>query len=305
VPNEDVLMRLSECQVTIVGLGLMGGSLGLALRKAGAVRRIVGVARRPETAEQALALGAVDTVAQDLMEGVRDSDVVVLATPVRTIIEQVALVGPAMRHGAVLTDLGSTKLAITQAMARLPAGVQPIGGHPMCGKEVTGIEAAEASLFRGAPWVLTPLERTAQEVVEMMARLVEAVGARPVVMAAERHDRLVAAVSHLPYLLAVCLVQVAGEVAGDDEDVWHLAASGFRDTSRLAASDVQMMLDILVTNQSAISKMAGQAAAWLRRLAELTQAGDEGTLRAELERARSHRRQWAETSPDPKGLRDL
>lgn len=285
-------MRLTECQVTIVGLGLMGGSLGLALREARVVRRVVGVARRPVTVEQALALGAVDAGTLGLAEGVKGSDIVVLATPACTIVEQVAQVGPSMRPGAVLTDLGSTKVTITQAMARLPHGVQPIGGHPMCGKEAAGIEAAEAGLYCGATWVLTPLEGTPPRAVRLISRLVEAVGARPVVMAPERHDRLVAAISHLPYLLAVSLTQVAWEVAAEDGSVWELAASGFRDTSRLAASDVRMMVDILVTNRAPVSEMAAQAASWLRRLAELAQEGDEDRLREELERARDTRRAW-------------
>jgi len=143
-------MNLTDCQVTIVGLGLMGGSLGLALREGDVVRRVVGVAWRRETVEQALELGAVDAGTLDLAQGVIGSDIVVLATPVRTIVEQVGRVAPHMRPGAMLTDLGSTKVAITRAMAGLPAGIEPIGGHPMCGKEMTGIGAAEAGLYCGA-----------------------------------------------------------------------------------------------------------------------------------------------------------
>jgi prephenate dehydrogenase len=289
-------MNLTDCQMTIVGLGLMGGSLGLALREGGVVRRVVGVARRPETIAQALELGVVDAGTLDLVEGVKGSDIVVLATPVRTIVKQVGQVALHMRPGAVLTDLGSTKVTVTRAMAGLPAGIEPVGGHPMCGKEVTGIEAAEAGLYHGATWVLTPLERTAPDAVELMSRLVEAVGARPLVMEPERHDRLVAAISHLPYLLAVSLTQVTSELGVEDAEVWELAASGFRDTSRLAASDVRMMLDILLTNHSAVAEMAERVAGRLRELAALAQVGDEDGLWKELERAAEARRAWGERS---------
>ncbi len=295
-------MNLADCQVTIVGLGLMGGSLGLALRERAIVGRVVGVARRRETITQALELGAVDTGTLNVAEGVKGSEVVVLATPVRTIVQQVGLVAPHMRAGAVLTDLGSTKVAITRAMAGLPAGIQPVGGHPMCGKEMTGLEAAEAGLYRGATWVLTPLERTAPEALELVHRLVEAVGARPLVMEPDRHDRLVAAISHLPYLLAVSLVQVAAETGSADARVWELAASGFRDTTRLAASDVRMMLDILLTNRDAVIEMTQRAAGWLRELAELIRAEDQDGLWEQLEWAAEVRRAWGRRDRGPQTL---
>jgi len=283
-------MQLKDTRVTVVGLGLMGGSLAAALRAGGACREVHGVARRPETIAEALARGFVDGGTLDLAEGVRGSDVVVLATPVRTIVELIPHLGPLLSPGCLLMDVGSTKAAIVKAMERLPAHVQPLGGHPMCGKEVSGIGAAEAGLYQGATFVLTPLPRTSPEALALAWELVEAVGARPLVMDAHRHDRLVAAVSHLPYLLSLALVAAAEDVAEEDGMVWGLAASGFRDTSRLAASDVTMMLDILLTNREEVAEMLGRLREKLDELARLLEAKDERGLRRIMEAARERRR---------------
>jgi len=161
----------------------------------------------------------------------------------------------------------------------MPLYLQAIVGHPMCGREASGIEAAEAGLYEGATFVLTPLRRTSPEALALAQELVKAVGAQPLLMDAERHDRLVAAVSHLPYLLSVGLVAAAEEVAAEDELVWELAASGFRDTSRLAASDVTMMLDILLTNRQAVGETLSRFARQLDAIAHLLEANDEERLR--------------------------
>jgi prephenate dehydrogenase len=164
-------------------------------------------------------------------------------------------------------------------MKALPPYLQAIGGHPMCGKEASGIEAAEADLYEEATFVLTPLRRTSPEALALAQELIEAVGARLLLMDAERHDRLVAAVSHLPYLLSVGLVAAAEEVAAEDELVWELAVSGFRDTSRLAASDVTMMLDILLTNRQAVGETLSRFVRQLDAIAHLLEANDEERLR--------------------------
>jgi prephenate dehydrogenase len=288
--DDDGFAEFTGATVAIVGLGLMGGSLGLALRQRRLAGRVVGIVRRPETAEQALHLGAADATTTDPRQGVHDASLVVLATPVRTILEQIPLLAPHLAEGAIVTDLGSTKTAITQAMAALPGYVQPIGGHPMCGKEVAGLAAAEPSLFDGATWALTPLQRTRPATIDRMRALVQAVGARPLMVEPDRHDRLVAAISHLPYLLAVSLTQVVTEVGQDDDTVWRLASSGFRDTSRLAASDVQMLLDILVTNRRYVRLMLQSARTHLADLDGLLD--DEAALRGVLERVQAQRAGW-------------
>jgi prephenate dehydrogenase len=245
-------MQLSEAVVVVDGLGLMGGSLALALR--GKCRAVIGVARRAEARENALQRGAVDLATSHLPEAARQADIVVLATPVRQIIEAIPQVAPAMRPGALLMDLGSTKREIVAAMNRMPEGAMAVGGHPMCGKEAGGLDSADADLFRGAKFVLTPTDRTTEDAMALATELVEAVGARPLILDAEWHDRAVAIVSHLPYLLSAALVHTEAEASAEDAVVGDLAASGFRDTTRLAASQVDMMLDILLTNRDEVER---------------------------------------------------
>jgi len=268
----------------------MGGSLAAALKKANACRRVVGVVRRPEPATFALEHGWVDEASTNLAEPLPETDVVVLATPVRTILELVPLIGSRVRPGCLVMDVGSTKAVISQALESLPEHVRVVGGHPMCGKETSGIDAAEASLFEGQVFVLTPLKRTGQSTLALAHELVEAVGARPLVLEAEEHDHLTATTSHLPYLLACGLVGSAEQVAGDHPLLWQLAASGFRDTSRLAASSVDMMLDVLMTNRASVLAALDTYEARLRLLARSLRSQDESSLRQLLEAAAGRRR---------------
>lgn len=280
---------MKDARVAIVGLGLMGGSLAGALKRRVACREVWGVARRAETIEEAMRRGFIHAGTCDLAEGVEQADLIVLATPVRTILELVPQVGALATSGCLLMDMGSTKVRIVEAMEALPPHLQVVGGHPMCGKEASGLEVAEADLYEGATFVLTPLQRTNSEALTLAQELVEAVGARSVLMDAERHDRLVAAVSHLPYLLSVGLVAAAEELAAEDELVWELAASGFRDTSRLAASDVTMMLDILLTNRQAVGETLSRFANQLNAIAHLLEADYEKGLRSSMEQVRKRR----------------
>ena len=276
-------------RTAIVGLGLMGGSLALALRRAGWASRITAVARRPETLAAAYAAGAIDDGATDLASaGLGEADAIVLATPVRTLLRQLPEVGRLARPGAVILDLGSTKAAVCAAMERLPEGVHPIGGHPMCGKETGGFAAAEADLFEGTTFVLCPLPRTPAAALATATSLAEAVGARVQLLDPAEHDRAVAAISHLPYLAAAGLVDAVA--AGDDPLALSLAASGFRDTTRVAASDVDMMLDILLTNRAAVLEWLSAYTGQLAALEALLRDGDEAGLRAHLSHAQQTRR---------------
>ena len=278
---------LSDAQVAVVGLGLMGGSLTGALR--GRCRTVIGVARRAETVERALAQGVVDRATTDLADGVGQADVVVLALPVRVILSTLDQIGPLLRAGCLLMDVGSTKLRIVARMENLPSHVQPLGGHPMCGKETSGIGVADPMLYQGCTFILTPLTRTSEPALSLGRALVEAVGGCPLVLDPECHDRLVATVSHLPYLLACGLVGAAESMGSSEPVVWDIAASGFRDASRLAASDVTMMLDILLTNREAIAETLSACQGQLRNLALLVESGDEEGLRAALSMVRGRR----------------
>ena len=278
---------LCSAQVSIVGLGLMGGSLAGALR--GQCRSVVGVARRTETIEAALAQGLIDRGTTDLAGGVRQADVVVLATPVRVVIQQLAEIGPLLPQGCLLMDLGSTKADIVAAMARLPEHVQPLGAHPMCGKEVSGLEAADPTLYQGRTFILCPLPRTSQAALALGRSLAKAVGAQPLVLEADRQDVLVATLSHLPYLLACALVATADATTSADPAAWEIVAGGFRDTSRVAGSDVTMMMDILLTNQEEVLKALRGFGTQLHNLTRLVEAGDEEEMRAALSRIRQER----------------
>lgn len=278
---------LQDLRVIIIGLGLMGGSLAGALRSR--CREVVGVARRAETVELAMRRELIDRGTTDLAAAVCGSDIVVLATPVRVILRHIAEIGPLLRDGCLLMDLGSTKAQIAAQMSRLPDHVQPLGGHPMCGKEASGIEAADPALYQGCKFILTPLLRTSPAALAIGCELVNAVGAHPLVLDPERQDSLVAAFSHLPYLLACALVAVAGSVAAVDPAAREILASGFRDTSRLAGSDATMMVDILVTNREEVLKAVRACQAELGDLVRRVESGDGETLRARLAGIRAER----------------
>ncbi|MBI5304260.1 MAG: prephenate dehydrogenase [Chloroflexi bacterium] len=275
--------------IAIVGLGLMGGSFALALREHRACARILAVERNAATRADALARGSVDEASDDLALVAR-ADVIVLATPVRVIVELVPRVGALTRPGAVVFDLGSTKRAIVNAMENLPTHIHAIGAHPMCGKETSGFDAADANLFRDAPFVLTPLARTTQETVTRLASLATRLGSRPLVLDAARHDKIVAAISHLPFAVASNLMMTASEFAQNDDALFALAASGFRDTSRLAASNTTMMLDILLTNRDHVAACLRDYSRNLNALADAIERGNDDTLRARLQSAAELRR---------------
>lgn len=283
---------LHDCSVTVVGLGLMGASLCMDLAQNHLCREVRGVARRTDTLLQAFFSGAVDEATNDLATGIQGADIVVLATPVRHIIATIEEIGPHLWPGALVTDMGSTKGDICAALNTLPDGVQPIGSHPMTGKETAGFEAAEPGLYRNAPWVLTPLPRTSPAALALAMELAQAVGARPIVLDPARHDRLVASISHLPFLLASALVYAVNDVGIDDPKVWELAAGGFRDTSRVAASDTRMFMDILQTNRAAVLEQLDAFACHLQEMRDLLANQDEPQLQAKLGQSQRLRAAW-------------
>lgn len=279
---------MTHCEsVCIVGLGLMGGSFALALKKAASAQHITAVSRSTATLEGAIAAGAIDEGTTDLAAGIEPATNIVLATPVRTTLRLLRDVGRHAHPGALVLDMGSTKVSVCAAMEELPVHIEAVGGHPMCGKEIAGFGAAEAGLFRDKPFALCRLSRTSSASLERATALVEAVGARPLVLGAAEHDRAVAAVSHLPYAVAVSLV--AALAAAGDPIASALAASGYRDTTRIAASDVEMMLDILLTNRGNVLECMDEFGAQLAVLREALHASDEPVLRRLLANAQARR----------------
>lgn len=277
---------LAHQTIAIVGIGLIGGSLALALRERRACKEILAIDRDRETCAHARARGLQATTD---FAAIASADVIILATPVRTILELLPRVGILARAQALVMDVGSTKRAITQAMNELPPHLQAIGAHPLCGKETAGFTAAEAHLFQNTVFVLTPLARTAPHTLTYAQTLAQQLGARPFIVDAERHDRLLATTSHLPYLLAATLMRVANECAHEDDLLFTLAASGFRDTSRLAASEPTMMLDILMTNRDNVTEALRASARGLDTLAKIIARGDETELRQYLTKAAAQR----------------
>ncbi|MFC1466567.1 MAG: prephenate dehydrogenase [Candidatus Brachytrichaceae bacterium NZ_4S206] len=265
----------------IVGLGLMGASFALALRANGYDGRLIGISRSAETLRKAQARGIADVVSTELSVA-GEADVVVLCTPVRVLIAQIGQLAGICRPGAIITDMGSTKTEIVRAMDALPERLRAVGSHPMCGKEVAGIDAAEASLYQGAPWLLTRTQRTDDESLAVIRDLAERVGAAPREVGVERHDALLAFASHLPYALAVALVTATDQFSLNHPEVWEVMAGGFRDTSRVAASDVTMWLDILLTNADAVLGAVRDLQFTLDQFTALLERRDEEGLRAFL-----------------------
>lgn len=286
------MKSLADCRVTVIGLGLMGASLCMDLKQRNLCREVRGVTRSISTILRAFHEDAVDLATTDLNSGISGADVVILSTPVRAIVSMLELLGPLLWPGTMVMDIGSTKGEICEAMKLLPSTIQPIGGHPMTGKEIAGYAAAQSGLYEGASWVLTPLARTTPETIALATELVTAIGASPLVMEPARHDRLVAAISHLPFLLASALVHAVADTAETDATVWELAAGGFRDTSRVAASDTQMFVDILLTNRETILAQLDSLDGHLQEMRALLIDSDEQTLRSKLTRSQQARAKW-------------
>jgi prephenate dehydrogenase len=229
--------------------------------------------------------------ASNEIDAVRDADLIVLATPVRTILRQLPRVGEIARDGALVLDLGSTKRAITRAMDQLPVRLFAVGGHPMCGKETSGFEAADASLYENKTFVLTPTARSSPAALATAQELAQTLGSNVVVMDAERHDQLVAAISHLPFVVASNLVNAVDDWANGESEVWKLAASGFRDTTRIAASDTDMMLDILLTNSENVADLMRHYSRLFGELADLIYDEEEEPLREKIKASAQARSQ--------------
>jgi len=272
-------MRLPT--VAIVGLGQIGGSLAAALTKR-RLARVRGVTRRAETVRRALRMGILAEAGTDL-SAVSTADVVVLATPVRTLLRQIPAVVPLARRDALLTDVGSTKADVLSAFRRAKPRAAAVGGHPMAGNERAGLDGCDPDLFENRPWVLIPLRPADRPRGRVLERLVGAVGARPVWMEDPHvHDLTVARISHVPYLLAYALT-------GQPDGALRVAGNSFRDATRVALSDLDMCLDFLLTNRGPIRRAAGELIARLRELVRMVGRSDEEALRRAMAAARRRR----------------
>jgi prephenate dehydrogenase len=275
-------------RIAVVGTGLIGGSIGLALAALG--HDVVGFDRDPDRLARAKELGAVAAIAADLKSVAADADAAFVALPVGAIADAVVELLDA--GVPVVTDVGSVKgSVVADVAARCPAGAARfIGGHPMAGSEQEGIDGARADVFVGAAWVLTPTATTAEAAYTTLRGLVRGLQAEVVAVTPEDHDVLVSFVSHVPQLAASTLMDVATTHEEQHRALLRLAAGGFRDMTRIAASHPAIWLDILTSNRDAILGALDAYLAGLQNARDLIAAGDRGALEALLDRARSARR---------------
>ena len=275
-------------RLAVVGVGLLGGSVARAARARGLARHIVGIGRDRERLAPALKDGTLDAVTTDVAEGVRGADLIVLAATVLANESLLAQVWQAASPGAVVTDVGSTKRGIVAAAERLGVNrrVRFVGSHPMAGSERSGYAIAREDLFDGATVIVTPTETSDPDAVKTVVGLWEATGARVVTMDPDTHDRAVAAISHLPHVVAWALVDA---VARFEPAALDVAARGFKDTTRIAASDPLVWKEILLANRDAVVASLRAFRAALDDLEQSIAAGDSAALEATLARIKAQR----------------
>lgn len=276
----------------ILGTGLIGGSIGLALRAASGAARIVAYDRDPAVSRRAVERGAADSAAPDPAAAVAGADIVFVAVPVGAIPGVVAEAAAALAPGTLVTDVGSTKSSLVRAVEpiALSAGAAFIGGHPMSGTEEDGIEAATATLFRGAWWILTPTPRVDADTYRRLRATLTGIGAQVLALDPDRHDELMAIISHLPHLTAATLMNLALDRGREHAALLALAAGGFRDATRVAAGNPEIWLDICEENRAAIVAALDEMTGRLRALRLMVDGSDREDLRRLLEAAREGRR---------------
>ena len=279
-------------RLTIVGIGLLGGSVAKAVRARGAAREVIGVARNADRARAAVDDGTLDRVTEDLAEGVRGADLVVLAAPVRTIEDLLERMWSALPEDAIVTDVGSSKAAIVAKAEALAANTPRtfLGSHPMAGSEKSGYAVARADLFQGAVVVVTPTDASEPRAVKAVTGFWELLGARVVTLEPDAHDAAVAAISHLPHLVACALVDA---VSREWPHALGVAARGFKDTTRIAAGDPTMWQEIFLANAAPLREALSSFRRALDELERQIAAGDAALVEATLARIKDAREKLA------------
>ncbi len=280
-------------QVAIIGVGLIGGSLGMLMRRRGLADHVVGIGRRVENLERAVELGAIDRHVLDPKEGVRGSDLVILATPVDTYDAHLKEWAHCLVPGAIVSDVGSVKGSLVeQSESAMPTGVHFVGAHPIAGKEKTGVAAASAQLFTGARCILTPTGKTDAGALEQIRQLWQETGALVLTMDPHLHDQILGAVSHLPHAAAFALMNALADLRDrqlSSLDLARHSGGGLRDTTRIAASSPEMWRDIFLWNRDNIVSFIDRYTRALEELKQLIKAGDARGIEQSLERAKGER----------------
>jgi len=279
---------MSIVRLSILGVGLLGGSLGLAAKRSMPGVRVVGYGHRPVTLESALKLGAIDEATADVVSAVHDADLVVLCTPVGLFDGLLGQIAPALKRGAIVTDVGSTKRSVVERGESLVARF--VGSHPMAGSEKRGVEFARADLFDRALCILTPTPRTDPAALDLVDTFWKKIGSRTTHLAPDTHDELLAGVSHLPHLLAAALVAV------QDERAMDLAGRGFLDTTRVASGDGGLWRDILLDNRDHVRASIDRLKTELDTLSKHLDAQDTTAVKAWLDHAAARRDDLARRS---------
>ena len=283
-------------QLTIFGVGLIGGSLAKALRKVAYCQKIVGCSRNREHLQQAMDLKVIDHYTLDPLEAVKQADMILLAVPLGAMESILRLIKPALSANCIITDVGSAKGSVIAAVARVfPEGCpQFVAGHPIAGREQSGVAAAVSDLYHDRRTILTPLESTQHSAVEAVKAMWQAAGAQVEIMQVEQHDQVLAATSHLPHLLAYNLVHTLSQ-SQQSNDIFRYAAGGFKDFTRIASSDPIMWRDICRANRAAILDMIADYQNSLGELADLIAADDAEAIVEVFSAAKNTRDQFLKT----------
>ena len=277
-------------KITIIGVGLIGGSFGLALKENRPNFKIVGVDKQ-EVIKKAIARGAIDEGTVNLEEGVKEADVVIMATPVKTILGLLPQINSFLKKGCLVTDTGSTKAKIIETANQvLPQDIHFIGGHPMTGSEEYGIESANPHLFQDRTYILTPTKKSNLIAIEKIFSLVKMIGANKLVLNPLDHDRIVGVVSHLPQIMAVSLINMVSELVQkeNNNNYFKAVGEGFKDMTRIALSPCKIWEDICDTNKEAILEMIQQFKQYLNLVEDKLTNDPEG-LKEEFQKARKLR----------------
>lgn len=287
-------------QVAIIGVGLIGGSLGMIIRRKGLADHVVGIGRRVENLKTAVVLGAIDRYVADPQEGVRGADLVVLATPVDTYERHLREWAHCLSPGSIVSDVGSVKgTLVERSEAAMPVGVHFVGAHPIAGKEKTGVAAGSDQLFKGARCILTPTRQTDATALERVRQLWEETGSIMLTMDPHLHDQILGAVSHLPHVAAFALMNALSELRDQELSSLDLAAhsgGGLRDTTRIAASSPEMWRDIFLWNRANVVAYIDRYTKALEELKRLINTGDAAGIEKALERAKGEREKLATTA---------
>ncbi|MFQ6002383.1 MAG: prephenate dehydrogenase [Candidatus Zixiibacteriota bacterium] len=283
------MKSLNQLKVLIVGLGQIGGSLGMDLVKKRLVAEVVGFDIDKTLAKKAKRLRAVDSMANSLSEGIGKADLIILAIPIREIKKLIPFVGQYIKKETVVLDVGSTKVEILRRVSELDQRINFIGGHPLAGSEKCGLKAAQAGKFANTTFVLIPFPETKSEWVSTVKKLVRSLGAKPLFMTAEEHDRLIALTSSLPYLFSIALMHQAAKYEEKYKKIWDLVGGSFISATRVARSSPGLTLDMFLANRKNVGNVIEQMMVELANLKQMIEKGEEKTLKNLIKQVKKKR----------------